>query len=358
MPFSHHSHSGQFCGHARNTLEEMVRTAISRKFRVFALTEHMPRNRYCDLYPEESLMGCVDDQIEANQTPADLYKNFAAYHKEATRLKQAYESEITILIGFECDYIRPSSTAAIEDLLSHYRCDLFVGSVHHVHAIPVDYDRPLYEKARKAAGGTDELLFQDYFDIQFDMLRALKPPVVGHFDLIRLKSDDPNCNFQQWKGVWERILRNLAFIQSYGGLMELNSASLRKGLSQPYPNAEISKAFLEKGGRFTLSDDSHSVDEVMLNYDRVLRFVKDVGISTLHFLERGEASSDSRFPNVAVSVIPTSEWEQSTSPPVPKRMSLRCSLESELNDQGESVMASDIEKRQLLDTLHVLQMTG
>jgi histidinol-phosphatase (PHP family) len=156
-------------------------------------------------------------------------------------LRQAYESEITLLIGFECDYIRPSSTSAIEDLLSQYHCDLFVGSVHHVHDIPIDYNRPLYEKARTAAGGTEELLFRDYFDAQFEMLRALKPPVVGHFDLIRLKSDDPECSFQQWEGVWERILRNLAFIQSYGGLMELNSASLRKGLSQPYPNAEISK---------------------------------------------------------------------------------------------------------------------
>jgi hypothetical protein len=96
----------------------------------------------------------------------------------------------------------------------------------------------------------------------------------------------------------------------------------------------------------------------MLNYDRVLRFVKDVGIPTLHFLERGEASSDSRFPNVAVSVIPTSEWEQSTSSPTPRRMSVRCSFESEVNDLGESMMANGIEKRQLLDTPHVLQMTA
>ena len=55
MPFSHHSHSGQFCpGHARNTLEEMVQTAISRNMQVFALTEHMPRDS-ADFYPEEVL---------------------------------------------------------------------------------------------------------------------------------------------------------------------------------------------------------------------------------------------------------------------------------------------------------------
>jgi histidinol-phosphatase (PHP family) len=53
MPFSHHSHSGQFCpGHAKNSLEEVIQTAIARKIQVFCLTEHMPRSKE-DFYPEE-----------------------------------------------------------------------------------------------------------------------------------------------------------------------------------------------------------------------------------------------------------------------------------------------------------------
>lgn len=52
MPFSHHSHSGQFCHHAADTLEEVIQAAIEKKMHFFALTEHMPRERD-DLYPEE-----------------------------------------------------------------------------------------------------------------------------------------------------------------------------------------------------------------------------------------------------------------------------------------------------------------
>lgn len=52
MPFTHHSHSGQFCNHGKNTLEEIIKSAIDKKFTVFALTEHMPREQG-DLYPEE-----------------------------------------------------------------------------------------------------------------------------------------------------------------------------------------------------------------------------------------------------------------------------------------------------------------
>jgi histidinol-phosphatase (PHP family) len=53
MPFSHHSHSGQFCAHAHGTLEEMVQQAISLQMKVYALTEHMPRD-LIDRYPEEA----------------------------------------------------------------------------------------------------------------------------------------------------------------------------------------------------------------------------------------------------------------------------------------------------------------
>lgn len=52
MPFSHHSHSGQFCAHAKDTLEDMVLRAIQSRMRVFALTEHIGRGMI-DLYPEE-----------------------------------------------------------------------------------------------------------------------------------------------------------------------------------------------------------------------------------------------------------------------------------------------------------------
>ena len=52
MPYTHHSHSGQFCDHATNTLDEVVKAAIKRRMEVFALTEHMPRENE-DLYPAE-----------------------------------------------------------------------------------------------------------------------------------------------------------------------------------------------------------------------------------------------------------------------------------------------------------------
>ena len=53
MPISLHSHSGQFCKHATGTLEEVVLEAIRQGFVVYGLSEHVPRYRTEDLYPEE-----------------------------------------------------------------------------------------------------------------------------------------------------------------------------------------------------------------------------------------------------------------------------------------------------------------
>ena len=232
MPFSHHSHSGQFCpDHAKNKLEEMVKTAIAKSMEVFALTEHMPRNDQ-DRYPEE---------IEMGWTLATSQTNHRDFYREATRLRGEYGSRIQILIGFESEWIRPSSQDLIAESLQAYSFDLFVGSVHHVHTKPIDYDQAGYDTAKALAGGTDRQLFNDYFDAQFSMLQAVRPPVIGHFDLIRLKSEEPSRDLRLWPDVWQRIMRNLQLIVSNGSLLEINFASLRKGLSEPYPKGEIAQ---------------------------------------------------------------------------------------------------------------------
>lgn len=170
-------------------------------------------------------------------TEEGLKENFGEYMIEAARLKDAYSSKINIMIGFESEWIRPATEDHIKEILKQYAgsLDFFMGSIHHALEIPIDFDHEKYSKAREKAGGTDENLFVRYFQEMSIMLRALNPPVVGHFDLIRLKSDNPDTQFEGMTDVWGLIRHNLAYIRSYGGILELNSAALRKGLAEPYP---------------------------------------------------------------------------------------------------------------------------
>lgn len=172
-----------------------------------------------------------------------------AYLVEAQRLQVAYASQIHIIIGFEAEFIRPEFGPLVAQLAAASPCiDYFIGSVHHVHSIPIDYDAAMLNSAIGAssrtgnpADGTEETLYEDYYDLQHEMLTTLKPRIVGHFDLIRLLSEDPGRDVRQWPGVWKRLMRNLKVAAEQGAWLECNSAALRKGLAEPYPGRHIAE---------------------------------------------------------------------------------------------------------------------
>lgn len=266
-------------------------------------------------------------QIEAGVTEASLASTIAAYFKEAHRLHDKYGGQINLPIGFEGEWINTKkSSRLIQEALETYPVDFFIGSIHHTCEIPIDFDKKTYQQARGAAvraaqacasehdGRTldkedDEIVFEKYFDEQYEMLSLMRPPVIGHFDLIRLYSDEPNAPLSRWPGVWSRIERNLQCIVVNGGLLEVNSSALRKGLSEPYPSGQICRKFLSLGGKLVLSDDSHAVEQVGLNYHIVGHFLKNVAeAQEIYFLEHDENVSadqtfDERFPHASLRSI-------------------------------------------------------
>lgn len=73
------------------------------------------------------------------------------------------------------------------------------------------------------------------------------------------------------------------------------------------------QSFIDLNGRFTLSDDSHGVEQVGLNFHRVLEAIKKAGIKELAYLApAGSANStavDDRFPQVCWASLPLSQLE-------------------------------------------------
>ena len=174
-----------------------------------------------------------------------------AYLVEARRLQALYAPQIHLLVAFEAEYIRPDFGPHVHRLIADGIPDFFIGSVHHVHSIPIDYDRATYARAVAASSSSpsaseeglagEDALHADYYDLQLLMLRDLEPRVVGHFDLVRLLSDDPARDPRACRPVWDRIVRNLRVVRDAGAWLECNSAALRKGLAEPYPGRAIAE---------------------------------------------------------------------------------------------------------------------
>ncbi|KAI8343869.1 Polymerase/histidinol phosphatase-like protein [Chlamydoabsidia padenii] len=271
MPYSYHSHSGQFCHHGYGELEQVVQQAINKNFKIYGLTEHMPRFDKKELYPEE---------LDAHCTPETLTTTFDDFVKEAQRLKTKYSNDIQLLIGSEIEFIHPDYKTHVDKLKKRWQLDYVVGSLHHVGGIPIDYSTELYQQALSTQGDL-VALFEKYYDEQWEMLQTVRPQVIGHFDLIRIFA--PQQDITQ-SSIWQKMERNIDLVISYGGLFEINSRAWKKGLKDAYPQRDIIQMIQAKGGKLTLSDDCHGPQDVGMHYDKLHKYLKELNINTIHFL--------------------------------------------------------------------------
>lgn len=311
---SHHSHSGDYISHAEGSLEEMVKTAKSRGFTHFCLTEHMPRLKDAYLYPEE---------IEKQYTNATLFTTFEQYLKHAREIqtRENAEGKLKVLVGYEVEGIDNEHIEAAKAISE--KTDMCVGSVHFVNHIPIDFNSELWIKARESVGGTSRQLYSAYFELQYNVIKTLKPMVIGHFDLIRLfdvQDVDPTTGklFEDiaiqndWPEIWELIERNIKYVVAYGGLFELNGAAIRKSWSSPYPQLDIAKCIHEHGGRFCLSDDSHTYAQIGLNFHKVWDYVvNSLKLKTIYHLDLLEDGSVVVVEDDVSVLSSSSFWNQS-----------------------------------------------
>lgn len=56
-------------------------------------------------------------------------------------------------------------------------------------------------------------------------------------------------------------------------------------------------------GRFVLSDDSHAVGQIGLNYQRTLAYLQQCGVSELAYLARNGGTQDERFPGIGTCEV-------------------------------------------------------
>ena len=207
-----------------------------------------PADRF--LYPEELQSG-----LDARQ----MQDRFGHYIDEGRRLQEKYADRLEIFIGFETEAYSGAFQFAAA-LKAQYRPDYILGGVHHVADIPFDYSLEAYRQAVAAVGGI-ESLYCRYFDLQQELILALRPHVVAHFDLIRIFDDDYQRRWRQPE-IARRIQRNLETVAAMGLVLDFNVAALRKGATEPYLSDPILDQAMALGIPLVPSDDSHGTSTV------------------------------------------------------------------------------------------------
>ncbi|MBS1164583.1 MAG: hypothetical protein H6R00_608 [Proteobacteria bacterium] len=273
----HGGHSGSFCDHAKGTLEQVVETAIARGFTHYGLSEHVPRYRDQDLFPGEERLG-VEGLIRA----------FEDYARTAFELQERYGDRIELLVGFETETLPPDIWPdRMREIRRSYPFDYFVGSLHDIDGRWVDF-KPAMTDELKAEFGA-EALHVTWFERLADMVRLLKPDVVGHIDLIR-KFEPADFVFspaalRAAEGLFDAVW-------AAGAALDVNCAPVRNGYGAPYPQLALLEMACHMGVGVTLGDDSHGPDTVGVGLTASLEAIAKAGFRSVRRLSRGRGWED------------------------------------------------------------------
>ncbi len=264
----HGGHSGQFCSHARGTLEEVIQAYMAQGFVWVGITEHMPPTQDRFMYIEEQ---------EAGFTIDALMERFDRYMAEGRRLQKKYADQLEIYIGFETEAYT-GAMAQSRQLIDRYQPDYVLAGVHHVADIPFDSSPADYQRAVQACGDV-EALYCRYFDLQLEVMQTLQPKVIAHFDLIRI-FDQGYARRWQVPAIRERVERNLDHAARNGMILDYNVAALRKGMAEPYIAMPILEMARQMGIPVVPGDDSHGPELVGAHIDEGIVILEREGFST------------------------------------------------------------------------------
>ena len=225
--------------------------------------------------PEEVILAAIDKGLSEIGLSDHSYTFFdesycmkkervEAYKAELAALKAKYAGKISVLCGVEQDAYSTESTAGF---------DYVIGSVHYIKVegeyIPVDESIEILRAAvQKYFDGDVYALCEAYFATVADVVNKTDCDIIGHFDLIsKFIEKEPLFDTQhpRYAAAWQKAVDELL---KHNVPFEINTGAISRGYrTQPYPGEEMREYIREKGGRFVLSSDAHSKENIGYCFD-------------------------------------------------------------------------------------------
>ncbi|MCX5757768.1 MAG: histidinol-phosphatase [Candidatus Hydrogenedentes bacterium] len=275
----HGGHSSNYCDHGTSTLREILDAAVAVGYRTFGVTEHAARNESRFLYPEE---------IKRGWDVAKIQRDFEAYAAVTQSLAEEYAGRLNVLRGFEAEVVPANRYAPLMlELRERFRFDYMVGSVHWVDDRITDYSQESFDAVLETYPSLDALAVC-YYERVAEMVRALRPEVVGHIDVIR-KYARPHGSVDT-PAIRDAADGALEAIRDARTIIDVNTSAYRRGLDTPYPAPWLlERAVRHFGIGVCFGDDSHGVAQVGAGILEARAYLLEHGVAYLSTLERSDA---------------------------------------------------------------------
>lgn len=237
-----HNHT-VLCNHATGTVAEYVEAAIVCGTEFFGFSDHAPMH--------------YDPKYRMSFDQMDIYESWA---KEAA---ERYADKITVLLGYEIDYL----PGYMDESVLSRPCDYLIGSVHFID--DWGFDNP--EFIGRYAGADIDEIYRRYFGLVEAMALSGRFDIVGHLDLLKV------FKFLPTKDI--RLLAEgaLRAIKKANMSIEINVSGYRKPIEEAYPSPLLLELIAELEIPITFGSDAHCKEQVGLYSAQAEALARSVG---------------------------------------------------------------------------------
>ncbi len=249
----YHMHS-KFSTDGKAVLAEMIEGALSKGLKKICFTEHMDHG-----YP-------ISEQFPEGSWEL----NVDSYLYDLLKLREQYRDRIDIGFGIE---IGMQESVFKENTITakSHEFDFIIGSIHLVDG--VDIYEPRYFEDKTPHEGIEK-----YFKtILANIKKFQNYDVLGHIDYVvrKVPGGESVYNTLDYKDLIDEILN--CVIDNEKGI-EINTAALNKGFSNPNPHRDIVKRYRELGGEFiTIGSDAHKPEDIAGHFDIAEQILREAG---------------------------------------------------------------------------------
>lgn len=240
----YHLHS-TFSTDCETNIHDNIKSAIKNGLSSICITDHYDMD--FPTRPEEPWM--------------NFYLDIDKYFAYMSEVKNKYAPDFDLRIGIELGVMQSTCAKLNELVKNHPELDFIISSTHLV-----DGNDPYYPEYFE--GKSEVEAYRAYFEeIYYNVQHFKNYNVYGHLDYVLRYGPNQadNFNINDYKDLFVEIFKIITY---EGKGIEINTASLYKGLDFPHPHKDILKLYKEAGGEIiTIGSDSHRSENIGYGFD-------------------------------------------------------------------------------------------
>lgn len=257
--FNYHTHTC-FCD-GKNTPMEMAEAACKKGLKYLGFSGH------AYLPPDDSWC---------------MAPGAAAYRRAVAEAQEAFAGRMEVFCGVEQDLYSQGDGSDF---------DYAIGSVHLLRSKGAwcavdDGPETLRQGVEALFEGDPYAMTEAYYEALCQIPERTAAKIVGHLDLpTKFLQRDP-----LFDPLHPRYLaaayRAIDLLVKRDMIFEINTGALSRGWrTSPYPMKNLLEYIRQRGGKVTVSSDSHETDTVDFALDTAAKLAKDCGFSELWYFD-------------------------------------------------------------------------